>query len=314
MDLFSIPSNPTPEGAVTGEITAADGVRLRYARWMPDSGLRGTVALFTGRGEFIEKYFEVVRELRARGFAVAILDWRGQGGSQRLVRNPRKGHVRRFADYQLDLEAFAREVLLPDCPAPHFALAHSMGGTILLQSTLAGRRWFDRMVLVAPMLKIDVIPAPRLVRTLVTVLAYAGFARAFVPGGRARPITEVPFERNPVNSDPERYARTAEIVRAAPQLGIGAPTNGWLYAAFRAMDQLADPELVPQIRQPLLMVAAGGERLVSNLAIEHLATRLIAGAQVVVPAAKHEIMMERDFFRAQFWAAFDAFIPGTPAL
>ncbi|MDQ0505699.1 alpha/beta fold hydrolase [Xanthobacter agilis] len=312
MSLFAIPSNPVPEGAVSGEITTADGVRLRYARWMPDTGLKGTVALFQGRAEFIEKYFEVIGELRARGFAVAILDWRGQGGSQRLLRNPRKGHVRRFQDYQLDLEAFAREVLLPDCPAPHFALGHSMGGTVLLQSVLAGRRWFDRMVLVAPMLHLDVIPALPLVRALVTVLAYSGFARTLVPGGRSRPITEVPFARNPVNSDPERYARAAEVVRAFPELGIGAPTNGWLYAAFRAMDMLADPEQVREIRQPLLMVAAGGERLVSNAAIEHLASRLIAGAQVVVPAAQHEILMERDFFRAQFWAAFDAFIPGTP--
>ena len=35
----------------------------------------------------IEKYFEVVGELRRRGFAVAVLDWRGQGGSSRLLRN-----------------------------------------------------------------------------------------------------------------------------------------------------------------------------------------------------------------------------------
>lgn len=314
MSLFSLPNNPVPDGAVSGEITAADGVRLRYARWMPDSGLKGTVAVFPGRAEFIEKYFEVVRELRSRGFAVAILDWRGQGGSQRLVRNPLKGHVRHFRDYQLDLEAFARDVLLPDCPAPHFALAHSMAGTILLQSVLAGRRWFDRMVLAGPLLGIKIIPAQRLVRALVTALAFSGFARAFVPGARGIPITEVPFARNPVNSDPERYARAAEMVRAFPQLGVGAPTNGWLYAAYRAMDTLADPEVVRQIRQPLLMVAAGGDRLVSNAAIEHLSARLIAGAHVVVPAAQHEILMERDLFRAQFWAAFDAFIPGTPVV
>ncbi|MFG1478506.1 alpha/beta hydrolase [Xanthobacter sp. V4C-4] len=314
MTLFSIPGNPIPEGAVSGEIVAADGVRLRYARWMPDSGLRGTVAVFTGRAEFIEKYFEVVRELRSRGFAVAVLDWRGQGGSQRLLRHPGKGHVRHFRDYQIDLEAFARHVLLPDCPAPHFALAHSMGGTIMLQSVLAGRRWFDRMVLGAPLLGIKIIPAQGMVRALVTTLAYTGFARALVPGGRSTPITEVPFARNPVNSDPVRYARAAEVVRAFPQLGIGAPTNGWLHAAYRAMDQLADPEVVRQIRQPLLMIAAGGDRLVSNAAIEHLSARLIAGAHVVVPAAQHEILMDQDLFRAQFWAAFDAFIPGTPVV
>ena len=133
-------------------IIARDGVRLRFARFMPEGKAKGTVALFSGRCEFIEKYFEVVRELRSRGFAVALLDWRGQGGSQRLLRNRLKGHVTRFSDYLLDLEAFAREVLLPDCPPPHFALAHSMGGAVMLRIAHAGKRWFDRMVLSAPMI------------------------------------------------------------------------------------------------------------------------------------------------------------------
>lgn len=314
MSLFSLPDNPAPEGAITGEIVTADGVRLRTARWLPDGPLKGTVALFHGRAEFIEKYYEVIRELRSRGFAVATLDWRGQGGSQRLVRNPHKGHVRHFGDYLLDLEVFAREVLLPDCPAPHFALAHSMSGAILLHGVLAGHRWFDRMVMVAPMLGINIIPLPAVVRPLVTGLAYTGFARAFVPGGRGRPVSAIPFLRNLVSSDPQRYARTAALVAAHPELGIGAPTNGWLNAAYGAMATLADPEVISQIRQPLLMVAAGAERLVSNAAIEHLSARLIAGAHVVVPAARHEILQERDIFRAQFWAAFDAFIPGTPVI
>ena len=70
-----------------------------------------------------------MRELRARGFAVATLDWRGQGLSERALRDPRKGHVGDFSEYELDLEAFMNEVVLPDCPPPIFAIGHSMGGT-----------------------------------------------------------------------------------------------------------------------------------------------------------------------------------------
>ncbi len=66
----------------------------------------------------IEKFFEVIGDLRARGFAVATIDWRGQGGSQRLLPDPRKGHIGDFSAYQLDLEVLMREVVLPDCPAP----------------------------------------------------------------------------------------------------------------------------------------------------------------------------------------------------
>ena len=46
---------------------------------------RGTVVVLGGRAEFIEKYFEVIGELLARDFAVAALDWRGQGGSARRL-------------------------------------------------------------------------------------------------------------------------------------------------------------------------------------------------------------------------------------
>ena len=79
MSLIDIPANPVPAGAVSGTIKTRDDIEIRYARWPPPPGRKGTVCLFQGRAEFIEKYFETVRDLRARGFAVATLDWRGQG-------------------------------------------------------------------------------------------------------------------------------------------------------------------------------------------------------------------------------------------
>src|SRR5215831_20550427 len=130
MKLISIPANPVPEGAVTGMLKTRDGVSVRVARWEPPPGRKGTVCVFPGRAEFIEKYFETVRDLRARGFAVAMLDWRGQGLSTRALRNRRKGYVRNFSQYQIDLETFINEVVLPDCPPPLFALGQSMGATI----------------------------------------------------------------------------------------------------------------------------------------------------------------------------------------
>ncbi len=86
----------------------------------------GTVLIMGGRAEFIERYSETIRELRRRGFHVASFDWRGQGGSDRLLRNPRKGHVRRFSDYRRDMDAVFAQ-LMPKLPRPWFVLAHSMG-------------------------------------------------------------------------------------------------------------------------------------------------------------------------------------------
>ncbi len=67
MTLVSIPANPVPEDVVSGMIKTPDGAELRFARWAPPAGRKGTVCLFTGRAEQIEKYFETVRDLRDRG-------------------------------------------------------------------------------------------------------------------------------------------------------------------------------------------------------------------------------------------------------
>jgi lysophospholipase len=55
MKLVAIPDNPGPDDAVTGKVRTPDGVELRFARWDCPLNGKGTVCVFTGRGEFIEK-------------------------------------------------------------------------------------------------------------------------------------------------------------------------------------------------------------------------------------------------------------------
>jgi lysophospholipase len=202
MTLVSIPANPVPENAIDGTIKTPDGAELRFARWAPPAGRKGTVCVFPGRSEPIEKYFETVRDLRDRGFAVAIIDWRGQGHSSRRLRDPRKGYVRDFSDYEVDVEAFIREVVLPDCPPPYFALAHSMGGAVMLRLAHAGKRWFDRMVLSAPMIDLPGHRTGLVTRLLLRTLRLAGQGGRYVPGGSAALTGADSFVNNPLTSDP----------------------------------------------------------------------------------------------------------------
>ena len=312
MQLTSIAANPVPEGAVVGTVRTPDGVSLRFARWDPPPGRKGTLCVFPGRAEFIEKYFEVVRDARKRGFGVAMIDWRGQGGSDRALANPRKGHVLDFAEYETDLEAFVKDVVLPDCPAPHFALAHSMGATVLIRVAQRGQRWFDRIVLSAPMINLVGAAGSRFARFSARTMRLAGFGSSYVPGGGSTAIGTLPFAGNPLTSDPVRYARTVATLEAEPSLGIGSPTIGWLDAAFRATEAFADPVYPGRLRQPLLLVAAGRDPIVSTYATSQFAVRLRAGSHLVVPGARHELLMEQDRYREQFWAALDAFVPGSP--
>jgi lysophospholipase len=78
------------------------------------------------------------------------------------------------------------------------------------------------------------------------------------------------------------------------------------------MAEIGNPGFPSKIRQPLMMVAAGRDQVVSTAAIEDVAVRLRAGSHLIIAGARHELMMEQDRYRAQFWAAFDAFVPGTP--
>ena len=308
--LVDIPSNPVPRNAICDTIRTDDGVSLRYARFPPNrSPVRGTVVIVHGRNEFIEKYFETVNDLRRRGFAVLAFDARGQGGSERLIGNKRKGHVRDFADYVNDFETVMHEVVLPDCPPPYYVLAHSTGGAVAILSAERLRTQIERMVLTAPLLGLARGSTAALAR-ISGFLMHFGLGEAFAPGSGATLLQTRPFAGNPFTSDPDRYARTLGIVEADRSLGIGGPTIGWINAAMRACLRMAKPDFADYVPVPILMVLAGSESIVSNNAAEDFSRRVKTTAHLRIPGARHEILMERNEFRDQLWVAFDAFIQG----
>jgi lysophospholipase len=299
-----------PEGARIGFFETRDRVRLRYAVF-PRTGPvhKGTVCLVQGRTEFIEKYFETIADFQRRGFQVATFDFRGQGGSQRLIGNPRLGFVERFEDYCTDLTSFHAEILLPDCPPPFYLVGHSMGGLVALMAGGADRLMFERIFLSAPMLALDAQPfgmagAARLAETL----CFLGLGRLPVRRRADRPPSEATFPANPLTSDLPRYLRTVEVLRAAPALAIGAPTLRWSAAALHAMLAVATDNFIKSFKAPLLMLAAARDEIVSTAATEQFGLRLKTGRHLVIAAARHELFMEADPIREQVLAAFDAFI------
>ncbi|MEQ1902056.1 MAG: alpha/beta hydrolase [Devosia sp.] len=306
----AIASNPVPEGMRGGYFTTPDKVRLRYATFPKTAGAaKGTICLLHGRTEYIEKYFETVTDFQKRGFAVATFDWRGQGGSDRLIGNRRLGYVRRFDDYWEDLQAFHSGILLPDCPGPFYLVAHSMGGLVALFAGLRDRMMFDRIFLSAPMVAIDRQPfSPRGMARLGEALCLVGLGQ--FPAGRG--ADDIPSEKlfggNPLTSDFNRYMRTVHVWNERPDLIVGRPTLRWGATAMGAMADAARDNFPLAIKAPVLMLAAARDEVVSTSAIEALGLRMRTGRHAVVPAARHELFMENDEIRSQVFAAFDAFI------
>lgn len=308
--LEGLPTNPIPQGARAGYFTTEDKVRLRYATWPKGQGKpRGTVCIAQGRGEFIEKYFETIADFQARGFAVATFDWRGQGGSDRLIANKTLGYVGHFDDYWTDLKSFHTQILLPDCPGPYYLVGHSMGGLASLNAATRDRMMFDRIFLSAPMLKLDRQPFDmKGMSRLSGALCLLGLGKFPIARRSDKAPSDASFAGNPLTSDLLRYMRMVDTVKTAPELEIGAPTIRWAASATAAMARAAHEDFPAKIRIPVLMLAAARDTVVSPSAIEYLGLHMRTGHHLMIAAARHELFMENDTIRGQVLAAFDAFI------
>ncbi|HEY3638930.1 MAG TPA: alpha/beta hydrolase [Rhizomicrobium sp.] len=294
-------------------IASGDGTRLRTANWEPTPGIprRGYCVLLDGHSEFIEKYEEVVGELAARGFAGAILDWRGQGASQRDLTDPLKAHVTDFNAYDADLRAFMEQIAQSTASGQGqpIALAHSMGAHILLRMLHANPESFSAAILIAPMLELDTQSFPgRIVRSLASTLRFLGLSRTWVWGMRKRDPIRLRFEDNRVTSDRDRFARTQNQLERNPALRLAGPSWGWLEAAYRSMAAMRRPGFAENITTPCLMFGAGRDRIVSTAAVRAFSRRLPHVTYIELADAEHEILMEKDSIREGFWSAFDVFV------
>jgi lysophospholipase len=298
---------PMPPGGAFATFAASDGAELRYALW-PREGARGTVTLQGGFTEFIEKHFESVQDLLDRGFAVAAMDWRSQGLSQRRLTNSNKIHATSFRRYADDLHEFQDRIVTPALPGPYLILAHSMGGHITLRYLHNRPPSIAGAVLSAPM--IDIALPARLRWAIAAVVNGAvslGFDEAYAPGARDYGPWKQEFEGNALTSDPVRFADAHYWIARNARLASGGGTYGWLKAALRSVKLFDDRAYLDLFRTPICIVQAGDDKVVSNAAQDRFAERVPCCELHRVEGARHELLKERDALRDQFWAIFDEF-------
>jgi lysophospholipase len=289
-------------------LTLAQGHRLRTAVF-ETANARAVCVLLHGQTEFIEKYEEVIGELRARGYTVATFDWPGQGGSYRLLDNPLKAHIENFAQYDAALAAFLDQVVKPLSDRPPVALAHSMGGNILLRMMHDRPNAFARAVLTAPMLRALTRGFPRwLAYSALFAESALGQKNEWVWGMNKRDPYIVNFDTQLVTTDRARFDRTQDFLKDHPALRLAGPTWGWLAEAYQSMKTVMAPGYAQAIVTPTLIVGAGRDRIVDVTAEREFAPRLPHGRYLELADAEHEILMENDGVRARFWAAFDDFM------
>lgn len=311
MELVQIDENPMPKDAIIGMCETNDGVKLRHAVWRnKKSPTKGTVLLLGGRTEYIEKNYETIIDLLDKGFDVLAFDWRGQGGSSRLVANKKLGFVDNFSHYVTDIETIFSNVALPDCRAPYFILGHSTGSLVaLLAAPIIGSH-IQRMVLGSPMLGLIGLPfSQTIVKYITATLHVIGLGRIFVSGGPNPQASRI-FEKNKLTSSKTKFLQIKKFAEKFPNLTIGGPSVSWVFSAIRAIEEVNDQDFAAKVTVPTLLICAGNEQVVDNNVAEHFGRKLRSGKTLTITGAKHEILQERDIYREQFLAAFYAFVPG----
>ena len=298
-DFVTIPDNPPPDG---GEIiwfkgSASRSLRACIAPALTYQNPRGTVIVCPGRTEFIEKYFEVGRELQAMGFAVLIIDWPGQGLSERLLDDTKKGHIDRFETFMGAL-AKGLEKLDDRLPRPYVSLAHSMGGAIALAAIAQGLVKVDAAAFCAPMwgLKSKFFGMSYLVWAMRATGRSGNYAQ--------QPGPAETFETNIVTHDKRRWQMQRDLCDAAPELELGPVTWGWLDASLNILSTFGKAKALNAVTIPVFVASAAEEKLVDNASHTAVCARLPDCEHVTIDGALHEILMETDERRAEFWEGF----------
>lgn len=270
--------------------------------------MRGTFFIFPGKSEYVEKYFEVVSELSARGFAAVVVDWRGQGLSHRENGDDKFGHITNFDWFFDDFDALYR-MIKEECPRPHYCLAHSMGGNIALRMAAERDIPFAALVLSAPMTGIILKGFwSRRVKQVSGLMRFIGRGKEVIPGGQLFDPLKEKFEANRVTHDLRRFNRAKAILTKNPDLVQRAATHGWMNESLKSIARLFEPRVLERLTTPVLLFTAGKDKLVDNRTHQELARLRPNVEAVFIPQSAHEILMERDDVRETFWREFDRFM------
>ncbi|MFT4076313.1 MAG: alpha/beta hydrolase [Asticcacaulis sp.] len=308
--LMFTPESRVPEGGVGEWYRGAGGLRLRLGFWQPprrDSrSVRGTVFISPGRSEPIEKYYEIIRDLMARGFCVVAHDWRGQGLSARLLPDRLKCHARSadefLDDYQRLLDTFEDRA-----PKPWLMLGHSMGAALNLATLAKGEQRISGAFFTNPMLRVKTGKHSLWsVNFQVNWQVNHGRGSEYVPELFDDPFMHT-FEDDALTHDRDRYAVWHEQLFACPHLAVGSPTWGWLQFALKLGESLLldKAKVLKKLKMPISIVCSGDDHVINKQPSRAFTKKLGSGQYIEVAGAEHEVLIEMDEYRVQAMNEFD---------
>ncbi len=236
----------------------ASGLHVRAAVISPPNA-SSQIVLIPGRGETAHKYAEFLYCMYHAGIKTAVLFARGQGISDRLLKDPQRCHIDKFSYLTLDIALLISELGFKE----YGMLAFSLGGLIALDFVCSDLPVAKpkKLALIAPFL----FPAMKISPTVLTIASsiigsLPIIKNAFTPYGRE--YKRIPFEENHHSHSEIRYKAYHDYYASHKELTIGSPTWGFVKATTLKQNELFS--LKGQLPVPIYVQTASEDKVVSS--------------------------------------------------
>lgn len=302
------------EGPINGQaewLETKDKFKIRVAHWN-QSKSKGTIILFPGRNEYIEKYGRTCKILQKMGYGSLIVDWRGQGLSDRLLKNKLIGHIDEFKNYQNDVDELIKFAHKKEFKKPWHLIGHSMGGAIGLRALLNGLP-VKKVIFSSPMWDIKMHPNSIFDKLLHFYIkkSYIFYKirkkeNGFVPSTNKTPYLGTEnFEKNTLTTDQNYFIYLKNQILKYPNLALAGPSIKWVHTALNECKNLQ--KIVPP-KTPCLTFCSKNDKIVNNIAIEKIMRKWPKGKLTYINDAEHEVLMENDDLLKMIYSDIDEFL------
>ncbi|HRQ60485.1 MAG TPA: alpha/beta hydrolase [Alphaproteobacteria bacterium] len=280
-------------------------IRYGHAPLPKGREAKAFVVPLQGLSEYMEKYFEVMHDLHDRDIEVWSLDWMGQGGSGRYLKNLDKRHAGRFQEDIDDLDYFMTNFVIPAAKGrPIIFLGHSMGAHLGLRYMAQHPDTVKCAGFTAPLtgvLAVKHLPLPVLYSMETFVSTFMAERYATIQGDwndhqRPKPPLSI------FSNDRKRNPVHAAWMEANPFLRIGGMTYKWVVEALGSCRSLRME--FSKIAAPCVVAIAAREMIVDNTSTRELVESAPNMRLIEVPKSCHEILMEKDATRNKFLNEF----------
>ena len=266
--------------------------RLAYRHFMHHPAARKLVIMVNGRAENLLKWTEIAQDFYHQGYDVLLFDHRGQGYSQRLLKDGEKGHLDEFRFYPQDMAKII-ENLTALYPYPQqYLIAHSLGALISAYYLANFDHRIERAVFSAPFFGVP-LKKPTRDELLLNLMMLWGQGERYVFGKSA--YKPVDTAQNELSHSVARMQWMNDVNRDNPSIRLGGPTFRWVHLCLAAIKRL--PKILPRIETPVLVLEAEQEKIVNNKTLKKLTALLPHGERRKIHGAKHEILFESDEIR-----------------